>query len=185
MVKEDINLLAAARRPAKEPEYKAWLQRATIILLGVYLLTLIGVFSAYFYFSQKEKGLAVKIEEKENQIKDLAKVEYLQRMTKKRLLTIDKILIEGEKGIGLIEALTRVRNLMATGYEPSSIGISDRGGVVLLRGRVLTLTDLAELMERSSAVVEGKRDFETVVLNSLTKNPDGYDVDLYLKLAEN
>jgi len=183
-MKKDIDLLAAAGKPEKEFEFQPLIRVFTTVLIIIYILVLAGVFSYYFYLSQKENRVADEVSRKEKQIKRLTRIESLQATVKSRTQALNWIFEREEDRIGLAESLERLKELTDERVVIKSLQVFDFGSTVSLSGSVSQVTDLIHFFEQFFVNPRARKNIENLTVGRLTKNKAGYSFTITLIFSQ-
>lgn len=179
-MRKEINLLKSKEKSAKSWRYQPLVRTWTTILILGYIVLTIVILAINFFLSRQEAEIQAKIAQKEQGIKEQARVEALHVMVKSRLEALTWI-FKGEKGkIGLDEALRRVRELTGERVEIKNIEVGNFGNSVVLSGSVLQVTDLIVFFDQLDSIEAGGIEFEGIYVSGLRKSREGYQFGLTL-----
>ncbi|MBN1263272.1 MAG: hypothetical protein JW991_02855 [Candidatus Pacebacteria bacterium] len=182
-MKKEINLLKSKQEKESDSGLIPLVKSLSLVLILVYVLSLIGIYSFGFYVSQKEKEILIEIDQKERQIKKAARLESLQLTVKSRLNALAWVFGKEKKAVGLVEAWRRLGNVAADKVTLASVVIDNFGETVSLRGSAERMIDLIDFFQRVKESSGEKDGFNDLLLTSLTKGNEGYKFNLELKVS--
>lgn len=178
----EINLLPQREYEVQRKELiQRWFYLASVFLLVLELLAVVGVFGFLGVRSLEIRRLTSEINKTTKTIQDLSAVEGLQATLEKKAA---KILSITDKQRRLDKVLEKVAEVMPNGVKLSGINLSDKNDLVT-SGEARNSTDLSTFLINLIDEEKGGKYFSEVNVGSLASSSEGkYSFGLNMKIKE-
>lgn len=178
---EGINLLISEEKaPFRESQSVRLVKAGSVVLLILYFLVSLGVFSFWLYVRKEFQRVNQEMTVKRQRIADLEKIESLQVLLKQRLSSLKAFSVE--KPLDYKGLLVYFTQLSSAEIAFKDIAIS-RNGEVVLSGEATNGHILADFLDQISGE-KGKNLFTRIVLSSVSRQEDGsysFNLNFYFK----
>lgn len=166
----EINLLVSKKkRSFREGQLVRLVKVSSVLLLILYFLVSLGVFSFWLYIREESQKLSQEMTSKREKIAALEKIESLQILLKQRLSSLKTISDEGfldYKGF-----LVYLAQFSSAEIAFKDITISQDGNLSL-SGEAINALTLADFLDQISGE-KGRNLFERIVLSSISRQENG------------
>ena len=176
-----INFLKEKAEIIKKKRRRGFLINfASFVLVVVYVLGLMSLFSFYFVQRKESEVLEQKINSKKQEIKNFQPIETKQFYLKNKLSSLVKVLASQRENQRIVEA---VFNLLPEGVAVNSLAIDQKGGVSFAAStkKLSTLKSFLANLEQQPEIV-GLKVSDVVIESVSFRSKSGYSLKIYLLL---